>query len=192
MQAAPMSPRYHAPRPGPMGAPTRSAAAFAEQMLLRPLWPHQVPAVDSDAFIVTIAGGRRSGKSLAAQATAIHIAATLPLASHLPSRRRTRYRQRVLTTPAGSGDAAAVVAVLSELEVPSGCLACDESYVLAVLGRRAPHRCSTRMLHRGRGSSHPQTNRDGDRRTRTRTKTHRRGSRRVCRSTGTAHHHRRP
>jgi hypothetical protein len=51
-----------------------------------------------------------------------------------------------LTTPAGSGDAAAVVAVLPELEVPSGCLARDESYVPAALGRRAPHRCSTRML----------------------------------------------
>jgi hypothetical protein len=53
-----------------MGDPTVSAAAFAEQLLLRPRWPHQVPAVDSDAFIVAIAGDRRSGKTLAAQVKA--------------------------------------------------------------------------------------------------------------------------
>ena len=49
-----------------MGDPTQSAAAFTEQILLRPLWPHQVPAADSDAFIVTIGPAARS----AAQACA--------------------------------------------------------------------------------------------------------------------------
>jgi hypothetical protein len=53
-----------------------SVAAFAEQVVLRPLWGHQVPAVESDSFIVAIAGGRRSGKTLAAQVKALYVAAT--------------------------------------------------------------------------------------------------------------------
>jgi hypothetical protein len=53
-----------------------SLADFAEQILRAPLWPHQKAAADCDAFIITIAGGRRSGKSQFAQVKALHVAAT--------------------------------------------------------------------------------------------------------------------
>ena len=36
---------------------------FAERVLRRPLWPHQVEAAAADAFITTIAAARRTGKT---------------------------------------------------------------------------------------------------------------------------------
>ena len=51
-------------------------ATFTERVLRRPLWPHQAEAAKSDRFIVTVAGGRRSGKTLVAQVKALHVAFT--------------------------------------------------------------------------------------------------------------------
>lgn len=74
------APRLYGPKSAllviPVVDPSVSASAFAEQVLRRPLWSHQVAAVESDRFIVAIAGGRRSGKTLAAQVKAIFVAAT--------------------------------------------------------------------------------------------------------------------
>lgn len=39
-----------------------SFPAFCEQVLRQPLWPHQVEAAESDAFITTIAAARRTGR----------------------------------------------------------------------------------------------------------------------------------
>src|ERR1017187_9033646 len=59
-----------------MTEPAISMADFSARILHRPLWKHQVAASTCDEFIIAIAGGRRSGKSLFAQVKAIYIAAT--------------------------------------------------------------------------------------------------------------------
>lgn len=59
-----------------MPDPTMSTIVFAREVLRRPLWIHQEAAVRSKAFVVSIAGGRRSGKTHAVQAKALHVAAT--------------------------------------------------------------------------------------------------------------------
>lgn len=46
-----------------MSDPTTSVAAFAEQVLRRPLWDHQIEAAESGRFVTTIAAARRSGKT---------------------------------------------------------------------------------------------------------------------------------
>lgn len=58
-------------RDKPVSDPTVSVAAFAEQVLRQPLWPHQIEAAESDAFIRVIAAARRTGKSTLAEAEAI-------------------------------------------------------------------------------------------------------------------------
>lgn len=47
---------------------------FAERILRRPLWPHQLEAAHSDRFITCIAAARRTGKSALAETLAIHTA----------------------------------------------------------------------------------------------------------------------
>lgn len=42
--------------------PRDDVAVFAERVLRRPLWPHQVEAAESEAFITVIAAARRTGK----------------------------------------------------------------------------------------------------------------------------------
>lgn len=49
-------------------------AAFAERVLRRPLWPHQLEAARSGAFITTVAAARRTGKTVLAEAMAMHVA----------------------------------------------------------------------------------------------------------------------
>jgi len=49
---------------------------FAKEVLRIELWPHQQDAVRSDNFMIAIAGGRRSGKTLAAQVRALWVALT--------------------------------------------------------------------------------------------------------------------
>ncbi len=49
---------------------------FAKQVLGVTIWPHQQGPLRSKARNVTIAGGRRSGKSATAQVKAIHVAST--------------------------------------------------------------------------------------------------------------------
>jgi hypothetical protein len=51
--------------------PATSAAVFAQKVLKQPLWPHQVQAAESDAFITAIAAARRTGKSTLAEVLAI-------------------------------------------------------------------------------------------------------------------------
>jgi hypothetical protein len=47
---------------------------FAERVLRRPLWPHQLEAAHTDRFITCIAAARRTGKSTLAEVLAIHTA----------------------------------------------------------------------------------------------------------------------
>src|SRR5215210_4671564 len=49
---------------------------FAQRVLGRPLWSHQIEAAKAEKFVVTVAGGRRSGKTLVAQVKALHTAFT--------------------------------------------------------------------------------------------------------------------
>ncbi|MGI8804343.1 MAG: terminase large subunit domain-containing protein [Thermoleophilaceae bacterium] len=49
-------------------------ATFSERVLRRPLWPHQIEAADSGAFITTIAKARRTGGTVLAETLAIHTA----------------------------------------------------------------------------------------------------------------------
>ncbi len=51
-----------------------SIDAFAKQVLRQPLWPHQLAAADSDAFITCIAAARRTGKTTAAEVMAMYTA----------------------------------------------------------------------------------------------------------------------
>lgn len=48
--------------------------AFAERVLKRPLWTHQVEAANSDRFVTTIAAARRTGKTVLAETLAMHTA----------------------------------------------------------------------------------------------------------------------
>jgi hypothetical protein len=54
--------------------PLPDVATFADRVLRRPLWPHQVEAVNSPAFVVTIAAARRTGKTVLAEVMAMHTA----------------------------------------------------------------------------------------------------------------------
>jgi Terminase large subunit, T4likevirus-type, N-terminal len=47
---------------------------FAERILRRPLWPHQIEAANSGAFITCVAAARRTGKSALAETLAIWVA----------------------------------------------------------------------------------------------------------------------
>jgi hypothetical protein len=49
-------------------------ATFAERVLRRPLWPHQLEAAAADRFITTIAAARRTGKTALVEMLAIHTA----------------------------------------------------------------------------------------------------------------------
>jgi hypothetical protein len=49
-------------------------AAFSHRVLGRELWPHQLEAARSSAFITTIAAARRTGKTALAETLAIHTA----------------------------------------------------------------------------------------------------------------------
>lgn len=57
-----------------MPEPALDLAAFAERVLRRPLWPHQLAAARSPAFITTIAKARRTGGTVLAEAMAMHTA----------------------------------------------------------------------------------------------------------------------
>jgi len=48
--------------------------AFAERVLHRPLWAHQVEAANSDRFVTTVAAARRTGKTVLAETLATHTA----------------------------------------------------------------------------------------------------------------------
>lgn len=54
-----------------MSDPTTSVATFAAKVLKQPLWPHQVEAAASKAFVTTVAAARRTGKSTLAETLAI-------------------------------------------------------------------------------------------------------------------------
>lgn len=58
----------------PYSDPRSSVAAFADQVLGAPLWPHQIEAAESDAFITAIAAARRTGKTTLAEKLAMHSA----------------------------------------------------------------------------------------------------------------------
>jgi Terminase large subunit, T4likevirus-type, N-terminal len=49
-------------------------AAFSRRVLRRRLWPHQVEAATSEAFITAIAAARRTGKTVTAETLAMHTA----------------------------------------------------------------------------------------------------------------------
>jgi len=49
-------------------------ATFAERVLRRPLWPHQLEAAATSKFVTTIAAARRTGKTVLAETLAIHTA----------------------------------------------------------------------------------------------------------------------
>jgi hypothetical protein len=49
-------------------------AAFSHRVLGRELWPHQLEAARSKAFVTTIAAARRTGKTVLAETLAIHTA----------------------------------------------------------------------------------------------------------------------
>lgn len=48
--------------------------AFAQGVLRRPLWSHQLEAARSDRFVTTLAAARRTGKTTLAEAMAMHTA----------------------------------------------------------------------------------------------------------------------
>src|SRR4051794_4724806 len=54
-----------------MTDPRDDVAAFADRVLHRPLWPHQIEAAQTDAFITVIAAARRTGKTTFAETLAI-------------------------------------------------------------------------------------------------------------------------
>lgn len=47
---------------------------FAERVLRRPMWPHQIEAAHSERFITCVAAARRTGKSVLAEVLATHTA----------------------------------------------------------------------------------------------------------------------
>jgi hypothetical protein len=49
-------------------------ATFSRRVLGRELWPHQLEAARSNAFVTTIAVARRTGKTVLAETLAIHTA----------------------------------------------------------------------------------------------------------------------
>jgi hypothetical protein len=49
-------------------------AAFSRKVLRRKLWPHQIEAAKSEAFITAIAAARRTGKTVLAETLAAHTA----------------------------------------------------------------------------------------------------------------------
>lgn len=51
-----------------------SVADFSREVLGSPLWPHQIEAAESDAFITAIAAARRTGKTTLAEKLAMHSA----------------------------------------------------------------------------------------------------------------------
>lgn len=53
-----------------MTEPRHDLAAFSERVLHRPLWPHQVEAANSEAFITVIAKARRTGGTVLAETLA--------------------------------------------------------------------------------------------------------------------------
>ena len=57
-----------------MGDPRSDVQAFAEKILGRPLWEHQLAAAQSEAFITAVAGARRTGKTELAEVLAIQTA----------------------------------------------------------------------------------------------------------------------
>src|SRR5690242_11425911 len=62
-----------------MPADLRSdVAAFSRRVLGRKLWPHQIEAATSGAFITAIAAARRTGKTALAETLAIHTAFANP------------------------------------------------------------------------------------------------------------------
>jgi hypothetical protein len=56
--------------------PLKDPVTFSRRVLNIDIWPHQVGPLTATQRNVTIAGGRRSGKSLTAQVKAVHVAAT--------------------------------------------------------------------------------------------------------------------
>ena len=57
-----------------MTDPRENLAAFSERVLRRPLWPHQLAAADTDAFVTVIAAARRTGKTTLSEDLAIYTA----------------------------------------------------------------------------------------------------------------------
>lgn len=57
-----------------MADPREDIGVFAERVLGRRLWPHQLEVAQSDAFICVAAGARRTGKTELAEALAIQTA----------------------------------------------------------------------------------------------------------------------
>lgn len=53
---------------------TLNLALFAERVLRRPLWKHQLEVANSPAFITTLAKARRTGGTVLAETMAIHTA----------------------------------------------------------------------------------------------------------------------
>jgi hypothetical protein len=51
--------------------PANSVTSFAATVLRQPLWPHQVEAAESRAFITSIAAARRTGKTVLAETLAV-------------------------------------------------------------------------------------------------------------------------
>jgi Terminase large subunit, T4likevirus-type, N-terminal len=56
--------------------PALSVAEFAQRILKKPLWPHQVDLVESPAFVTVVAAARRTGKTEAAETLAMWTAFT--------------------------------------------------------------------------------------------------------------------
>ncbi len=57
-----------------MSTPLMTPAKFAERILHQPLWPHQIKAAESKAFVTTVAAARRTGKTEMAEVLAMHTA----------------------------------------------------------------------------------------------------------------------
>src|SRR5215210_5191445 len=57
-----------------MGDLRTDLAAFSQRVLGRELWPHQLEAARSTAFVTAIAAARRTGKTVLAETLAIHTA----------------------------------------------------------------------------------------------------------------------
>src|SRR4051794_8798815 len=53
-----------------MSDPTEDIGVFAERVLRRPLWEHQLEAAGADAFITVVAAARRTGKTALAETLA--------------------------------------------------------------------------------------------------------------------------
>jgi hypothetical protein len=54
-----------------MTDPRESLEVFAERVLRRPLWAHQVEAAEAEPFITVIAAARRTGKTVPAETLAM-------------------------------------------------------------------------------------------------------------------------